>query len=106
MDNKAFCRGNGETERKDPCDSVNWNAYRFVATSEIEDVIARALQAAQVRETYLSISTIFEKMRSVVTIGDRRAHLEALSHFQWSEVTEYALADAIAASVTSVVSLN
>ena len=96
-DNNAIYRGTSETERTDPCDGFQWSEYRFVSESEIEDVISRILKRAQNSETFLSDMTIFDKMRSSVNLGDRCAHLEALSRVHWS----YALADAIAVTVAS-----
>ena len=40
--------------------------------------MSTAIDAARTSNTYVSVSALFDKMRSVVELGDRRAHLDAL----------------------------
>jgi hypothetical protein len=88
-----------QAERKHPCDSIDWQAYRFVSAKEVEDVIGIAIEGARTSDTYVSVSAIFDKMRSVVALGDRRAHLDALVDFTSSKVSDYELAHAITKGV-------
>ena len=88
-----------EAERKDPCDTIDWQAYRFVSAKEVEDVIGTAIEAARTSDTYVSVSAVFDKMRSVVTLGDRRAHLDALVDSTFSKVSDYELAHAVTKGV-------
>ena len=59
-------------------------------------MIGRTCAAAQASKTYVSVLAIFDRIRSVVALGDRVAHLEALSHIESQKVPDYELAQAIA----------
>ena len=85
----------GEVERPDPLDSIAWTVHRFVSAEDIHDVISRVQAAAQVSEAFVSISTILDRIRNVISLSDRTRHLEALSHNESQEVSDYALAQAI-----------
>jgi hypothetical protein len=84
-----------KAERKDPCDTIDWQGYRFVSAEEVEYVIGTVIEAARILDTYVSVSAILDKMRSFVWLGDRRAHLDALVDSTSSKVSDYELADAI-----------
>jgi hypothetical protein len=88
-----------EGEHSDPCDAINWRAYRCVSVKEIGDVIDMATDAARASNSYIGASTIFTKMRSAVAHKDRRVHLDALADFTSSKVSDYELADAITKGV-------
>ncbi len=88
-----------EKERLDPLGSVAWTAHRFVSAEDIDEVIGLTRAAARAADTYLPVSTVLDRMRSIVRLGDRAAHLEALIHSESQEVPNYELAQAIAKGV-------
>jgi hypothetical protein len=88
-------RDTAEMERPDPLDSIDWAAHRFVSTEDINGVIGRAFAAAQAADTFIFVSTILDRIRSVVALGDRAAHLDALSRSESQRVPDYELAQAI-----------
>ena len=83
-------------ERPDPLDSLDWTAHRFVSVDEIDDFIGRALAAAQASKTFVAVSTILDRMGSVVAVSDRASHLEALSQATPHQIADYELAQALA----------
>ena len=85
----------GKVERPDPLDSIDWAVHRFVSAEEIHDVISRVHAAAQASEAFVSISTILDRIRNAISLSDRTRHLEALSHSESQEVSDYAMARAI-----------
>ena len=89
-------RDKAETERPDPLDSIDWGLHRFVSAEDINDVIGQTRAVARASETFVSASTILDRIRGVVALGDRVAHLEALSRIESQEVPDYELAQAIA----------
>jgi hypothetical protein len=89
-------RDKAEAERPDPLDSIDWGVHRFVSAEDINDVIRRASAAARASATFVPIAAILDRIRGVVALGDRVAHLEALSRIESQEVPDYELAQAIA----------
>lgn len=92
-------RDEAEVERHDPLDSLDWAAHRFVSAEEINDGIGRALAAARASDTFIFASTILGRIRSIVALSDRGAHLEALSCSEYQKVPDYERAQAIAKGV-------
>ena len=84
---------------RDPLAGIDWTAYRFVSAAEIDEVIACTFTAARAADTYVSISEMFDRMRNVVMLADRVAHLEALSSSKSSNATDYDLVQAVAKGV-------
>jgi hypothetical protein len=89
-------RDEAEVERPDPLDSIDWAAHRFVSAEEINNGIGRALAAARASETFVSVSTILDRIGDVIALGDRVSHLEALSRAESPQVADYELAQVIA----------
>jgi hypothetical protein len=89
-------RVKAKAKRPDPLDNIDWAAHRFISTEAITDVIGQTHAAARASETFVSVSTILERIRDVVALGDRVVHLEALSRIESQEVPDYELAQAIA----------
>lgn len=88
-----------DIKRSDPLACIDWTAHRFVSTPEIDEVIARAFAAARMADTFVSMSDIFDRMRSLIPLSDRVAHLEALSRSESSEATDYERVQTIAKGV-------
>ena len=86
-------------ERSDPLDSINWTAYRFVSPGEIDDVIGRALAASRESKAIVWVSMILDRIATATALGDRVAHLEALSRIESPRVADYEIAQAIARRV-------
>ncbi len=84
---------------RDRFNTIDWTAYRFVSVEDIHDVIGRIFTAARASETFVSISTVLDRIGDVIALGDRVAHLEALSRSASREVLDYELAQAIARRV-------
>jgi hypothetical protein len=63
---------------------------------EIDDAIIRALAAARAPKTFVSVSTILDRIGSVVKVADRVSHLEALSQAKSYRIGDYWLAQALA----------
>ena len=80
----------------DPLDSLDWAARRFVSVEEIDDAIVRALAAARAPKTFVAVSTILDRIGSVVKVADRVSHLEALSQAKSYRIDDYWLAQALA----------
>jgi hypothetical protein len=89
-------RDEAKAERPDPLDSIDWVIHRFISAEDITDVIGRTCAAARASESYVSVLAILDRIRGVVALGDRVAHLEALSRIESQEVSDYELAQAIA----------
>jgi hypothetical protein len=80
----------------DPLDSLDRAARRFVSVEEIDDAIVRALAAAQAPKTFVDVSTILDRIGSVVKVADRVSHLESLSQAKSYRIGDYWLAQALA----------
>jgi len=80
-------------------ESLNWTAYRFVTPDEINDVIVQVQTAALGLNTHVSVATIFDKIGNIIRVGDRAAHLEALSHSKSPNVADHEIPLAIARRV-------
>jgi hypothetical protein len=89
-------RDEAKAERPDPLDNIDWGVHRFISAEDITDVVGRTCAAVRASETYVSVLAIFDRIRGVVALGDRVAHLEALSHIESQEMPDYELAQAIA----------
>ena len=92
-------RDKAETERSDPLDSVDFSAYRFVSAADIYDVIGRVSTTARALGTFVSVSTILDRIGNHINHiapGDRVAHLEALSHSESPQIPDYELTQALA----------
>jgi hypothetical protein len=92
-------REESEVEQPDPLDSIDWTAHRFVSANEVDDVIGRATAAARASNTFVLASTILDRIRSIVALGDRAAHLDALISSDYQNARDYELAQAIAKGV-------
>jgi hypothetical protein len=80
----------------DPLDSLDWAARRFVSVEEIDDAIDRALAAGRALKTFVAVSTMLDRIGSVVKAADRVSHLEALSQVNSYRIGDYWLAQALA----------
>jgi hypothetical protein len=81
------------SDQPDPLIEINWAAYRFVSSEEIDEVIRLAL--AKSGNQYSLVSVVLSRIREGVTIGDRVAHLEVLSHNPSPKIGDYELVRAI-----------
>jgi hypothetical protein len=80
----------------DPLDSLDWAARRFVSVEEIDNAIDGALAAARALKTFVAVSTILDRIGSVVKVADRVSHLKALSQTKSYRIDDYWLAQALA----------
>jgi len=86
-------------ERIDPLGEVDFSSYHFTSEQEVSCVISELYETARIRGTYAPISTILERIRSVVQVNDRRAYLEALSKLDVRYLSGYELGNEISKCV-------
>lgn len=84
-----------DTNRADPLVNIAWTAHRYVSTNEITEVIDLAFAEVRATDRYVSVIEVLDRIRNAVTLGDRAAHLEALSRSKSPRIPDYELAQAI-----------
>lgn len=84
-----------DKNRADPLANIDWTAHRYVSTNEIADVIDLAFVAVRATDRYISFIDVLDRIRDVVTLGDRVAHLEALTRSKSPQIPDYELVQAI-----------
>lgn len=78
-----------------PLDTINWATQRFVSLEAINRVIDQISEAAKASHTYISDSSILDRMAKAVALGDRVLHLEALRHGGVHHMPDYEIAQAL-----------
>lgn len=80
-------RTSSAKDNSDPLAAVDWHTHRFVEASEIASAVAAVHQAARASNNYTSTSDVLHRIRAAISIGDRAAHLDALSASTRDELT-------------------
>jgi hypothetical protein len=89
-------QGEAEVEQPAPLDAIDWSAHRFIAPADLNDVVDRIVTTSRASGTFVSVSTILDRIGNHIALGDRVAHLEALSRSESPQISDYELAQAIA----------
>ena len=88
---ESFHRDNSDTEQFDTFTNID-----FVSARGITAEIASIQSDAKASQNHVSASTILDRIRGIVGLSDRTAHLEALSLINPQDVNHYEITQAIA----------
>jgi len=78
-------------EKKDPLDAADFSAFRFTSEENLIIFVTNVYETARFQGEYISISTIFARIRPAIQVRDRKSYLDALGRLDFRYLSGYEL---------------